>query len=145
MDSKNSESQAPFLPGDCARELLEEISTWGSVTTIIFSGGSVFEFKGEFPRGELGSGFYNFGHAVVRGFQGHIRLDRIEAIRFQDSEHRGRQSYAFVFEDESCKCVFKIFLGRDEKGELFGSQLEAFQEKYRQARALGAGQGAGNA
>jgi putative heme utilization carrier protein HutX len=136
---------APSIPGVQARELLEDISTWGCVTTIIFSGGSVFEFKGEFPRGELGSGFYNFGHAVVRGFQGHLNLDRIASIGFQDGKHRGRQSYAFVFKDQDDSCIFKIFLGRDEHGKLFDSQVEAFKQKYEQARVQGTIEGAGDA
>ncbi|HCC83001.1 MAG TPA: heme utilization cystosolic carrier protein HutX, partial [Methylophaga sp.] len=32
------------MPGQNAQQLLEQISDWGSMTTIIIHGGSVFEF-----------------------------------------------------------------------------------------------------
>ncbi len=111
--------------------LLEELSSWGPVTTIVFSHGSVFEFKGSFPLGKEGEGFYNFGHEVSAesggsGFKGHLRLDNVANIRFQDRAHRGRSSYAFVFEDDDSNCIFKVFLGRDLGGEIDRLQLEKF-------------------
>lgn len=111
--------------------LLEDLSSWGPVTTIVFSYGSVFEFKGRFPLGKEGEGFYNFGHEVpaaggASGFQGHLRLDNVAHVRFQDRAHRGRPSYAFVFEDDDSNCIFKVFLGRDLNGEIDRHQLEKF-------------------
>ena len=111
--------------------LLEELSRWGPVTTIVFSSGSVFEFKGRFPLGKEGEGFYNFGHEVPAtdggsSFQGHLRLDNVAQVRFQDRAHRGRPSYAFVFEDGDSNCIFKVFLGRDLSGEIDRHQLEKF-------------------
>ena len=47
------------MPGKQAEALLKTISTWQNTTTIILHGGSVFEFKGVFPKGEMAHGFYN--------------------------------------------------------------------------------------
>ncbi len=121
-----------IMPGDAAQQLLETISLWKNTTTIILHGGSVFEFKGVFPAGELAHGFYNLKGAS--GFEGHLNLEKIDAIRLQSKLHRGRESYAFVFEDSSGECIFKIFVGRDSEGELIQSQKEqyiAYQQQFR--------------
>lgn len=122
------ELQGRALPGEQSKELLELISTWGPLTTIVFSGGSVFEFKGAFPKGTIAEGFYNFGHGSKDGFQGHLNLDKVGSIAFQNKLHRGKQSYAFVFQGNSGECIFKVFLGRDERGEVFEDQLASFNK-----------------
>ena len=110
------QQQQPAMPvsimsGQNAQQLLEQISDWGSMTTIVIHGGSVFEFTGPFPKATVAEGF-------------------------QTKPHRGRESYAFVFEDANGDVIFKVFLGRDEKGELIASQREKFyqlMQQYQQA------------
>ena len=121
------------IHGDQAQGLLGILSRWGPLTTIVFSGGSVFEFKGAFPEGSVAEGFYNFGHSGSGGFQGHLNLKLVQSITFQDKPHRGKQSYAFVFRDKGHECIFKIFLGRDENGVLIPKQVEDFKEMQEQA------------
>ena len=107
--------------------LLQSLPSWGNLVTIVFSGGSVFEFKGPFPPGEMGEGYYNL-EGPVPGLHGHLNVSRLASVRFQDKPHRGRASYAFVFEDEAGQAVFKVFLGRDDKGEIFSEQLARFEQ-----------------
>ena len=116
-----------MLPGDQAEALLGELATWSRTTTIILHGGCVFEFKGRFPRGEMGQGFYNLD-SQGEGFEGHINLELISQIRFQDKTHRGKTSFAFVFENRNGECLFKVFLGRDEQGNLYPEQLARFTQ-----------------
>lgn len=116
----------PILPGSEAEALLRELATWSNTTTIIIHGGCVFEFKGRFPEGSVGEGFYNL-HGPVPGFHGHINLALIDHIAFQERPHRGRASSAFTFQDKSASCIFKVFLGRDSHGELIPEQLAAFK------------------
>jgi len=113
-------SQKQVLP------LLEALTTWGNMVTIVFAGGSVFEFKGPFPAGSVGEGYYNLD-GPTPGLHGHLRLEKLCEVRFQDKAHRGRASYAFVFVDDAGHTVFKVFLGRDESGEIIAEQLEEFQ------------------
>lgn len=115
------------VKGEYAEDLMRELATWGNTTTIVIHGGCVFEFKGPFPEGAIAEGFYNLD-GPVPGFHGHIRLDAIDYIGFQDKQHRGRQSYAFTFQDKHDKNIFKVFLGRDEKGELIAEQVAKFKE-----------------
>jgi putative heme utilization carrier protein HutX len=109
--------------------LLQRLPDLGPMTTIVFSGGCVFEYKGPFPPGRVAEGFYNL-EGTRPGFEGHLRLDSLARVRFQDRPHRGRASYAFVFADEGGSTVFKVFLGRDEQGEIYPDQL-AFFERVR--------------
>lgn len=120
------------LSGDLAEMLLGQIANWGDVTTIILHLGSVFEFKGPFPCGQLYSGFYNFGSGS-KGFQGHINLGQIAFIRFQQKPHRGRESYALVFENKDQHIIAKIFLGRDQGGNIYGHQLNEFKRLKKMA------------
>ncbi len=122
----NKDSESAVLDGAYAKALLQNLPQWGHVTTIVLHGGCVFEFKGDFPKGEEGSGFYNL-NSGGHGFEGHLSLEKIHHISFQDKLHRGRQSYALVFEDEQNNCIFKVFLGRDEQGELIHSQVDKFK------------------
>jgi putative heme utilization carrier protein HutX len=126
--------QNDCMPGSQAKRLLEEIADWAWVTTIVVHGGSVFEFKGPFPKGEEGHGFYNL-HGDMPGFHAHLNLELVSHIRFQDKPHRGRESYAFVFENADNEVIFKLFLGRDSSGELISTQTERFkalQAQYHQ-------------
>lgn len=121
-----SDEQAADLAGSEAEALLRAVATWGATTTVILHGGCVFEFKGAFPSGEVGQGYYNLD-GPIPGFHGHIRLDAIASIGFQDKLHRGRASYAFTFDNAQGENLFKVFLGRDETGEIFPRQIEKFQ------------------
>ncbi len=120
-------AEAKFIPGDHAQVLLELIANWQNpVTTIVIHAGSVFEFKVPFPSGTVGHGYYNLKGEY--GFEGHLNVSEIGKISLQDKPHRGRDSYAFVFEHSNGEVMFKIFLGRDQNGEVFTEQLERFRE-----------------
>ena len=106
-------------------EMLTQISEMGHSTSIIFSGGSVFEYKGTFPRGSVGHGFYNFGTGAL-GFQGHINIEKLSSVELQIKLHRGREARSFNFHHENGDLVFKVFLGRDESGEMLSNQIKLF-------------------
>lgn len=119
-------TEQQHLPGAEAERLLKAITTWGDMTTIVLHGGSVFEYKGPFPDGEKAEGFYNL-KGTRPGFEGHLNLSLVNKINFQVKQHRGRDSYAFVFANEKNEPIFKVFIGRDSEGQLIQSQVEAFK------------------
>lgn len=127
------ENTLDALPADLVIPLLCELPKLGSTTTVILHGSCVFEFTGIFPAGELGEGYYNLNGAEP-GFHGHLRLEAMSRVRFQDRPHRGRASYAFVFENDEGECLFKVFIGREKNGELIQSQLTFFQQIREQRR-----------
>ena len=77
MQQEQAATPASIMPGQNAQQLLEQISDWGSMTTIIIHGGSVFEFTGAFPKATVAEGFYNL-KADGNGFQGHLNLQKID-------------------------------------------------------------------
>ncbi|NRB42903.1 MAG: heme utilization cystosolic carrier protein HutX [Pseudomonadales bacterium] len=129
MNSNNDNNV--IIPGELALDLLEKIPSWGNVTTIIIHAGSVFEFKGPFPTGTNAEGYYNLkgvGESAAAGFEGHLKISGIRDVALQEKQHRGRDSYSFVFTNNKDELVFKIFLGREDDGQVIASQLAAFQQ-----------------
>lgn len=131
MPTEHASRAIPAIPTHQIQTLLGEIASWGKLTTIIIHKGCVFEFKGSFPVGSMGEGYYNLAGAEA-GFHGHLKLDAIDHVSFQTRPHRGRASYALLFNTADSECIFKIFLGRDDNGDILASQLIRFNQLLEQ-------------
>lgn len=107
--------------------ILESLAEWGKVTTIIHSAGSIFEIKAPFPKGKLGHGYYNLIGGDNGELHGHLKIDLVSHIAFVSKPFRGMESYFIGFFDTQGQCVFKVYLGRDKKRQLFPEQVEQFQ------------------
>jgi hypothetical protein len=129
------ETCALALPGSRAVEVLEALTSWGDLVTIVLHGGCVFEFKGPFPGGSVARGHYNLD-GELPGFHGHLRLDAINHIGFQDRPHAGRIAHALTFNDHARSNLFKVFLGRDADGDIYPQQMEAYETLRSTATAL---------
>ncbi|MGX3066768.1 heme utilization cystosolic carrier protein HutX [Ursidibacter arcticus] len=111
-----------------AEEILQAVSNWGIFTTIIEKEGSIFEIKDRFPSGIIGRGYYNLNMKDNEGaIHGHLKLDNIAQIAFVSLPFRGKESYNIAFIAHSGQTIFKIYLGRDEKRQLFPEQVELFK------------------
>lgn len=106
--------------------LLAELPTWGPMTTIISVSGSIFEFKGAFPKGKYAHGYYNL---ITKGdgLHGHLKLDDISAIALLSRPFRGQESHAINFFGAKGEVVFKIYLGRDKQRVLIPEQVSRFK------------------
>ncbi|WP_233998653.1 heme utilization cystosolic carrier protein HutX [Microbulbifer pacificus] len=118
-------------------QLIEELPSWGKLTAIVQSEGSVFEFKGEFPKGTIAHGYYNFMHHK-NPFHGHLLVDGIVEVALVSKPHRGAESHSMVFLAPSGNCVFKVFLGRDAERQLIPEQVERFKQLKQQLAAASA-------
>ena len=83
------------------------------------------EFGGPVPKGQVARGYFNLMGRT--GFHGHLRHERCAAIAFVERPFMGRTSCLLVFLNADGGIMFKIFVGRDEKGELNVDQLEKFR------------------
>ncbi|WP_298770562.1 heme utilization cystosolic carrier protein HutX [uncultured Shewanella sp.] len=108
-------------------ELFTHLPQWGNVTTIITVSGNIFEFKGPFPKGKYARGYYNL-IPKNNGFHGHLKLDEIIHIVIISKAFRGRESYSINFFGRFEEIVFKVYLGRDEKGVLLPKQVERIKQ-----------------
>ncbi|WP_110457536.1 heme utilization cystosolic carrier protein HutX [Shewanella algidipiscicola] len=105
--------------------LLASLPDWGPMTTIIAVSGSIFEFKGHFPRGKYAHGYYNL-ITKGEGLHGHLKLNNISAIALVSKPFRGSESHSINFFGAQGEVIFKVYLGRDKQRVLNASQLERF-------------------
>ncbi len=113
------------VDGKHAEAILTELPSWGNVTTIVVSFGSIFEVKAPFPKGKTNHGYYNL--LSRDGLNGHLRLDLITNIAFISKPFHGMQTHQIAFFNNEGDCVFKVYLGRDKARNLLPEQVEKFQ------------------
>lgn len=117
--------QVHLLPLEQLDSLFEDLPSWGNVTTIITSSGSIFEVKGDFPKGKYGHGYYNL-RSKGDGLHGHMKFDAITAIGLVSRPFMGQESHAIYLFGQKGEVIFKIYLGRDKKRVLNPEQVERF-------------------
>lgn len=117
-----------LFPAERAEEIFKTISQWGVFTTIIEKEGSIFEIKDRFPSGVIARGYYNLNMKGDEGaLHGHIKMDNLAHIAFVSLPFRGKESYNIAFIASNGQTIFKVYLGRDEKRQLFPEQVSQFK------------------
>ncbi|MDG3087614.1 heme utilization cystosolic carrier protein HutX [Vibrio hannami] len=122
------EKMVKRVAGEHAESILTQLPGWGKVTTIIHSFGSIFEAKAPFPKGKNARGYYNLMGGKEGQLHGHLKLDLVEKIAFVSKPFMGAESYYIGFYDKNGGCIFKVYLGRDKKRQLFPEQVEHFNQ-----------------
>ncbi|WP_394203119.1 heme utilization cystosolic carrier protein HutX [Shewanella waksmanii] len=117
--------QVALVPLSQKDNLLADLPSWGTMTTIVSASGSIFEFKGAFPKGKYAHGYYNL---ITKGdgLHGHLKLDDISAIALISKPFRGTESHSINFFGAQGEVVFKVYLGRDKKRQLLPEQVVRF-------------------
>jgi putative heme utilization carrier protein HutX len=129
------EAYRRFAPGAFV-EAMGDIAGWGEVTTIIHTADGIFEITGPVPAGQVAQGYYNLMSRT--GLHGHLRFERCAAIAFLERPFMKRSSAAVLFFNQEGGIMLKVFVGRDENGDLKPDQLTAFHalaEKLQTAAA----------
>lgn len=121
------QSVTTHVAGSETESLLSELTSWGNVTTIMHSEGSIFEVKAPFPKGKMAHGYYNL-MAKEGQLEGHLKIDLIDHIALVSRPFRGNESHYFGFFTEQGNSMFKIYLGRDKKRQLLTQQVEKFKQ-----------------
>ncbi|WP_051488668.1 heme utilization cystosolic carrier protein HutX [Aliarcobacter lanthieri] len=106
-------------------EIIEDISTWGKILMIKITPSFVIEIKDNMPTGTYGHGYYNF-NSKNSSISGHLKVSDIETISFVSKILRGKLSHSIVFSKKD-EDIFKIFVTRDENGELLKDQVQKFE------------------
>lgn len=114
------------VSGQHAQTILERLPSWGPVTTIVHSLGSIFEAKARFPKGKVAHGYYNLMGREGE-LHGHLRLDLVEYIALVSRPFRTMESHYIGFFNANGECIFKVYVGRDKKRQLLQEQVEAFE------------------
>ncbi|MGL4668816.1 MAG: heme utilization cystosolic carrier protein HutX, partial [Saezia sp.] len=86
-------------------DVLTKVSAMGSVVVIIHVSGQIFEFKGDFPQGELGHGFYNL-KGNGSGLHGHLRPEKCKSIYFVERPFMKKDTASIQFMDHDGATMF---------------------------------------
>ncbi|EEG33741.1 heme anaerobic degradation radical SAM methyltransferase ChuW/HutW [Neisseria flavescens] len=113
-------------------EILQAVSAWDeSVTFIAHTPDAIVEVSGKLPNGKVGRGFYNFDHPETDGgVHGHIYYENCATIYLLERPFMGKATCSLNFINRNGGAMFKIFVGRDEAGELKQHQIEAMRKLF---------------
>ena len=113
-------------------EILQAIAAWDeSVTFIAHTPDAIVEVSGKLPNGKVGRGFYNFDHPETDGgVHGHIYYENCASIYLLERPFMGKATCSLNFINRNGSAMFKIFVGRDEAGELKQHQIEAMRKLF---------------
>jgi heme iron utilization protein len=120
------DSMRCFTPGDRFETTMQNIATWGDVTFIINTDDAIFEFTGPIPVGQLGHGYFNL--MAPKGLHGHFRHQRCVSIAYVERTFNKKASAFVAFINVDGGIMFKVFLARDESGNLRAEQMEQFKK-----------------
>ena len=113
-------------------EILQAVAAWNeSVTFIAHTPDAIVEVSGKLPNGKVGRGFYNFDHPETDGgVHGHIYYENCASIYLLERPFMGKATCSLNFINRNGGAMFKIFVGRDEAGELKQHQIEAMRKLF---------------
>ena len=116
-------------------EILQAVAAWDeSVTFIAHTPDAIVEVSGKLPNGKVGRGFYNFDHPETDGgVHGHIYYENCASIYLLERPFMGKATCSLNFINRNGGAMFKIFVGRDEAGELKQHQIEAMRKLFNAA------------
>jgi putative heme utilization carrier protein HutX len=114
-----------FAPASAFIPAMDDVASWGDVTVIVHTDDGIMEFGGPVPKGQVARGYFNLMGRT--GLHGHLRHERCAGIAFVERPFMGRTSCLLVFLNTDGGIMFKIFVGRDDKGELRADQIEKFR------------------
>ena len=114
-----------LVAGDKFDTVWDTVAEWGKVTTLVHTADVILEFTGELP-----SGFHRHGYFNLRGkkgMTGHIKAENCTHIALVERKFMAMDTASILFFNAAGSAMFKIFLGRDNRRQLLGAQLDAFR------------------
>lgn len=118
------DGQAATIGGEHFEAVMKEIAGWGEVTLLVHTQDLILEAKGEVPPGEMGRGYYNLGGKPIGG---HFKADNCSSISFVSRKLFNNDTHSVQFFNREGGCMFKVYLGRNEKREMFPEQIEKYK------------------
>ncbi|GAA5190091.1 hypothetical protein GCM10025772_13980 [Ferrimonas gelatinilytica] len=116
--------QARIVDGRHFDRLMAALTEFGPTTTVIEVAGQILEYKGGFPEGSYGHGFYNLKGEHLRG---HLNPKAVAWIGFCSRPFMRMETRSIWLLDEEGQCSFKIYLGRDTRRQLLSDQVSRFE------------------
>ena len=116
---------ASEVPRDMFEEVVEQMVGWGRLRVVVGSENVIMEVLTRFPRGRRGHGFFNL-HDEGCCLGGHLRVSELSSIHLVSQPFMGLETRSVQFFDLSGRCMFKVYLDRDEQRNILRDQLQMF-------------------
>ncbi|MBW3141098.1 heme anaerobic degradation radical SAM methyltransferase ChuW/HutW [Ferrimonas balearica] len=129
------QDQARLVDGRHFDRLMAALTDFGPTTTVIEVAGQILEYKGGFPEGRYGHGFYNLQGEHLRG---HLDPKAVSHIAFVRRPFMRLETRSLWLLNGEGQCSFKIYLGRDDKRQLLTEQVAKFDALEAELLALDA-------
>ena len=112
-------------------EIMQAVAAWNeAVTFIAHTPDVIAEVTGKLPDGSVGRGFYNFKESEPGGIHGHIYYENCAAIYLIERPFMGKRTVSLNFINRAGGAMFKIYVGRDQNGELIERQIQAMRALF---------------
>lgn len=122
----NALPERTLVAGDQFDTVWEEITRWGSVTTLVHTEDIILEFKGDLPSGYHRHGYFNL--RAKQGLSGHIKSTHCQHIALIERRFMAMPTASILFLNAQEQAMLKIFVGRDTHHQLLPEQLAAFRQ-----------------
>ena len=106
----------------------------GAFTFIAHTPDVIAEVTGKLPDGSVGRGVYNLKEAEPGGIHGHIYYEHCTAVYLVERPFMGKDTVSLNFINRSGGAMFKIYVGRDENGELRQNQIEPMRALFAEGK-----------
>jgi len=112
-------------------EIMQAVAAWNeAVTFIAHTPDVIAEVTGKLPDGSVARGFYNFKESEPGGIHGHIYYENCAAIYLIERPFMGKRTVSLNFINRAGGAMFKIYVGRDQNGELIERQIQAMRALF---------------
>lgn len=128
------EGEVTHLPGHHMVAALDDIAHWGEITFIVNTGPVIFEAKAPMKGGTVAHGMYNLKGKPISG---HLNIDACARVAFVRRKLFAMETRSVQFYGKDGGCLYKIYLGRDEKRQLLADQITAFDALEARLKAAG--------
>lgn len=115
--------EVTHLPGHHMAAALDDIAHWGEITFIVNTGPVILEVKAPFGGGTVANGMYN---PKGKPISGHLNIAACARVAFVRRKLFSMETRSVQFYGQDGSCLFKVYLGRDEKRQLLADQMTAF-------------------
>ena len=116
------------ISGEQFIDVMQSLSNLEKVTVLVHTPDVILEYSGQLPTGKLGHGFYNL--SPKSPLHGHLRASNCKDIYLVERPFMNTKTVSVQFMNGAGGAMFKVFAGRNEKGELIPEQVEAMRSIF---------------
>ncbi|MGD1933784.1 MAG: heme utilization cystosolic carrier protein HutX [Candidatus Phaeomarinobacter sp.] len=119
------ERRRTIASGDHLQDVLNDITEWGDILFIVEAKDIISGMTAPLPKPFEADGYYHF---FGTGFGGHLKQGACKHIALVDRTFQKRRAVSVQFFNADGEPIFKVFISRDDEGDLRADQLDRFDQ-----------------